>query len=74
VVKAGGLISYGSDQSESLGLAAPHFAKVLKGAKPADLPVEQPDRYHLVINVKVAKTLGVRRPQSLSRRADEVIE
>jgi putative ABC transport system substrate-binding protein len=73
VVRAGGLISYGSDQGEIFKLAASYVAKVLKGAKPADLPVEQPNRYFLVINLKTAKALGLTIPQSLLLRADEVI-
>ncbi len=74
VVQAGGLMSYGSDQSEALKLAADYVAKVLKGAKPGDLPVEQPNRYFLVINLKTAKALGLTVPQSLLLRADEVIQ
>lgn len=74
VVHAGGLISYGSDQSETFKLAADYVAKVLRGAKPGDLPVEQPNRYFLVINLKTAKTLGLSIPQSLLLRADEVIQ
>jgi len=73
VVRAGGLISYGSDQAEIFKLAANYIAKVLKGVKPADLPVEQPNRYFLVINLKTAKALGLTIPQSLLLRADEVI-
>ena len=73
VVHAGGLISYGSDQGESFKLAAEYVVKVLKGAKPGDLPVEQPNRYFLVINVKTAKNLGLSIPPSLLLRADEVI-
>ena len=74
VVHAGGLISYGSDQSDTFKLAADYVAKVLKGAKPGDLPVEQPNRYFLVINLKTAKNLGLSIPQSLLLRADEVIQ
>jgi len=74
VVHAGGLISYGSDQNESFKLAADYVAKVLKGAKPGDLAVEQPNRYFLVINLKTAKALGITIPQSLLLRADEVIQ
>jgi putative ABC transport system substrate-binding protein len=74
VVHAGGLISYGSDQSEIFRLAADYVAKVLKGAKPGDLPVEQPNRYFLVVNLKAAKNLGLSISQSLLLRADEVIQ
>jgi putative tryptophan/tyrosine transport system substrate-binding protein len=74
VVHAGGLISYGSDQGEIFKLAANYVAKVLKGATPADLPVEQPNRYFLVINLKTAKDLGLTIPQSMLLRADEVIQ
>jgi putative ABC transport system substrate-binding protein len=74
VVQAGGLISYGSDQNEIFRFAADYVAKILKGAKPGDLPVEQPNRYFLVINVRTAKALGLGIPQSLLLRADEVIE
>ena len=74
VVQAGGLLSYGSDASESLKLAAEYASRILKGAKPGDLPVEQPNRYYLVINLKTAKSLGLTVPQALLLRADEVIE
>jgi ABC-type uncharacterized transport system substrate-binding protein len=74
VVQAGGLISYGSDLDESFRLAADYVAKILKGAKPGDLPVEQPNRYFLVVNLKTAKDLGLTIPQSLLLRADEVIQ
>jgi putative ABC transport system substrate-binding protein len=74
VVRAGGLISYGSDGAEILKMAAQYVAKILKGAKPSDLPVEQPNRYFLVVNVKTAKKLGLAIPPSLLLRADEVIE
>ena len=73
VVQAGGLISYGSDQDDTFKLAAEYVAKVLRGAKPGDLPVEQPNRYYLVINLKTARNLGLDVPQSLLLRADEVI-
>jgi putative ABC transport system substrate-binding protein len=73
VVHAGGLISYGSDQNEIFKLAAHYVAKVLKGAKAGDLPVEQPNRYFLVVNVTTAKKLGLNVPQPLLLRADEVI-
>lgn len=74
VVQAGGLISYGTDQGEAFKLAANYVAKVLKGAKPTDLPVEQLNRYFLFINLKTARDLGIVIPQSLLLRADNVIE
>jgi putative ABC transport system substrate-binding protein len=72
-VAQGGLMSYGADAGENFKLTAEYVAKVLKGAKPADLPVQQPNRYYLVVNLKAAKALGLTIPQSLLLRADEVI-
>ena len=72
--KSGGLISYGIDFAESYRLAAGYIDRVLKGAKPADLPVQQPTKYELVINIKTAKALGLDVPLHLQQFANEVIE
>ncbi|MEP6657018.1 MAG: ABC transporter substrate-binding protein [Betaproteobacteria bacterium] len=74
VVRDGGLMSYGPDLGDNLRRAAVYVDRILKGAKPGELPVEQPNRYYLLVNLKTAKALGLPIPQSLLLRADEVIQ
>jgi putative ABC transport system substrate-binding protein len=73
-VAAGGLLSYSTDLPASFRYAAKWVDKILKGARPADIPVEQPARFELVINLKTARTLGLTIPRSLLLRADELIQ
>ena len=70
----GGLMSYGADTVAMYRQTAVYVAKVLRGAKPADLPVEQPNKYELAINLRTAKAIGIELPTSILLRADHVVE
>ena len=74
ILRAGGLLSYWFDPIDVYAQAATYIDRILRGAKPADLPVQQPTKYSLIINLKTAKALGLTVPSSILDLADEVIE
>ena len=73
-VEDGGLLSYGPDYGDLFRRAASYVDRILRGAKPGELPVQQPTKFEMVVNLKTAKSLGLRVPQSILLRADEVIQ
>ena len=74
IIQGGGLMSYGASLDDGFRVAARYLDRIFKGKKPGDLPVEQPARYYLAINLKTAKALGLTMPQSLLLRTDDLIE
>ena len=74
MVESGGLMSYGPDFRDLFKRSATYVDRILKGAKPADLPVQQPTKFELVINLKTAKALGLTIPQSVLLRVDQIIQ
>jgi putative ABC transport system substrate-binding protein len=74
IVREGGLMAYGPGQEDSYRLAARYIDRIVKGAKPADLPAEQPTRYYLAVNLKTAATLGLTFPPSVLLRTDDVVQ
>jgi putative ABC transport system substrate-binding protein len=74
MARDGGLLSYGPDSTDIFRRAAPYVDRILRGAKPADLPVQLPTKFEMAVNVKTAKALGLTVPQSILLGADEIIE